>query len=92
MRYITKEDKTVAALTMLSVIALMGVAMLPGAVVDDADGWVVVSAYAGANGATWQETTVLNIAGLYHGAVLGAAFGTAFTPGVGTAVGIGVGL
>lgn len=37
MRYITKEDRTVAALTILSGMALMGVVMLSGAVVDDAD-------------------------------------------------------
>jgi|LGOV01.1.fsa_nt_gb hypothetical protein len=92
MRYITKEDRTVAALTMLSVIALIGVAMLPGAVVDDADGWWALGTYMASQGASWQSTAAVGIGGLYHATLMGAAFGTAFGPGVGTAVGAGLGL
>jgi len=92
MKYITKEDRTVTALTILSVIALMGVAMLPGAVADDIDGWVVLGAYAGANDAGWEATTAISLAGLWHAGIMGAAFGTAFGSGVGTGVGFVVGL
>jgi hypothetical protein len=90
MRYITKEDRTVAALTMLSVVALIGVVMLPGAVVDNADCWWAGATYMASQDASWQATAAVGLGGIYHAAVLGAAFGTAFGPGVGTAVGAGV--
>jgi hypothetical protein len=89
-RYIMKEDRTVAALTVLSVIALMGVVMLPGAVADDADCWWAGATYMASQDVSWQATAVVGLAGIYHTTVLGAAFGTAFGPGVGTAVGTGV--
>jgi len=92
MRHITKEDRTVAALTLLSVIALMSVAMLPGAVVDDANCWWAGATYMSSQGASWQSTAVIVFGGLYHATVMGAAFGTAFGPGVGTSVGAGIGL
>jgi hypothetical protein len=92
MRYITKEDRTVAVWTILSVIALMSVAMFPSLVTDNADGWVVLGTYAGANDAGWEATTAINLAGLWHAGVMGAAFGMAFELGVGAGVGFVVGL
>ncbi|MCD4845623.1 MAG: hypothetical protein K8R25_14170 [Methanosarcinales archaeon] len=91
MRYITKEDRTVAALTILSVIALMGVVMLPGAVAIEADCWVGVAAYAAINGANVQQTAVIGLAGAYHTAELGLIASFVGGPGAGAVVSFGVG-
>nr|QNO42180.1 hypothetical protein EHLBLFLE_00002 [Methanosarcinales archaeon ANME-2c ERB4]QNO42401.1 hypothetical protein LFOPHFOE_00041 [Methanosarcinales archaeon ANME-2c ERB4] len=92
MRYTTREDKTVAAWTLLSVIALMGVAMLPGAVVDDADCWVSLTYYMSTHGASDEEVALVGTVGVLNSAVWSCACLAAFGGPVGFIAAVGIGL
>ena len=92
MRYITKEDRTVVALTMLSVIAMMGVAMLPGAVVDDADCWISLTHYMSTHGASADEVALVGTVGVLNSAVWSCACLAAFGGPAGFIAAVGIGL
>jgi hypothetical protein len=91
-RYIMKEDRTVAALTILSVIALMGVAMGPCMAADNADGWVALTYFMSSHGASAEEVALVGAVGVYDSAVWSCACLAAFGGPAGFIAAIGVGL
>lgn len=78
--------------TMLSVIALMGVAMLPGVVVDDADCWISLTYSMSTHGASDEAVALVGAVGVLDSAVWSCACLAAFGGPAGFIAAVGIGL
>jgi len=84
MKYMRKEDKVVTALTMLSVIALMGAVMFPGAVVENVSYYCTEQSTGNMDG--WDVAAII-----WESDAILAAMVLTGPCGVGVAAGVAIG-